>query len=194
MTETFGRSRRLVLRDGVDESAVEELAALLGWPRRTDIPEDLEEWRPRQIAWYVGPAIAATYSEDLLSGFPYVMITGSDEKVIRVTAELAESKLDTWRLDELVQSADPEADSATYATSVLRLGMGAPVEFDEEFFRSIRRALRSDRPEVRKYAVWAITYEPWPAHATLLAELLDEEQDEEVADLARNVLEEMAAM
>lgn len=193
MTEIFDRSRRLVLRDDADESDVEELAALVGWPRRVDIPADPEEWTPRQISWYVGPAIALTYCEDLLSGFFYVMITGSDEKVIRSTVELAETTLNTWRLPELVRSADPGADPDTYAAEVLRLGLGAPVEFDEEFFRSVRRALRSAQPEVRKNAVWAITYEPWPAYAPLLEELLEEEQDEEVADIARSVLEEMAA-
>ncbi|RJO78274.1 hypothetical protein D5S18_04965 [Nocardia panacis] len=188
------RSRRLVLRDGVDESAVAELAALLGWPLRADIPADRQEWTPRQVAWYVGPAIALTYVEDLLSGFPYVMITGSDEKVLSATVELAEQKLNTWRLAELIGDVDPEADPATYAESVLRLGMGAPVEFDEEFFGTLRRALRSGAADVRQSAVWAITYEPWPAYATLLEEFLDNEPDQAIADLALNVLEELAAM
>ncbi|GAB7186584.1 hypothetical protein ATKI12_6415 [Kitasatospora sp. Ki12] len=193
MNEISERSRRLVLRDGVDESAVEELATLIGWPRRTDIPADHEEWTPRQVAWYAGPAIALTYSEDLLSGFSYVMITGSDERVIRSTVELAETELNTWRLSELVQGVDPDADPGDYATAVLRLGLGSPSEFDEEFFRIISQALRSHWPEVRKNAVWAITYEPWPAYATPLGELLQEEKDEELADTARIVLEEMTA-
>lgn len=193
MTEQYSRSRRLVLRDTGPEAerAVEEFSRQLGWPRRSEQAEDREEWIPRQIVWGAGPAITLQYQEDLLSDLAYAFVVGKDPSVVQNTLELAETRLPAWPLPDLVDAVRGGTDPDELPYAIHRLGIGAPRQFDEDVFACITDKMRSDDPDARESAVWAVTYEPWPEYIEPLRELLSRSSDDQLSRTVRNLLLEM---
>ncbi|MGW1024853.1 hypothetical protein ACWD4J_14320 [Streptomyces sp. NPDC002577] len=194
MTEQYIRSRRLVLRDSGPEAqwAVEEFARQLGWPRRSEQAEDREEWIPRQIVWGVGPAITLQYQEDLLSDLAYVFVVGSDPDVAQNTLDIAEARLPVWALSSLVDAVRGQTDPDELPYAIHRLGIGAPRQFHEDVYACVTENMRSDDPDTRESAVWAVTYEPWPEYVEPLRELLSRSSDDQLSGTVRNLLLEMS--
>ncbi|AQW48343.1 hypothetical protein ACIQPP_48070 [Streptomyces violaceusniger] len=194
MTEQYIRSRRLVLSEINPDAkrTVDVLSRQLGWPLQSEREEDRDEWTPRQIVWGVGPAITLQYQEDLLSDLAYLFVVGSDPKAVQNTLDIAAAHLPVWTLTGLVDAVRGETDPDDLPYAIHRLGLGAPRQFDEDVYACITEHIRSEDPEVRDSAVWAVTYEPWPEHVDALRELLSTNSDDELSRTVRNLLLEMS--
>ncbi|MFF7714403.1 hypothetical protein [Streptomyces sp. NPDC007988] len=187
-------SRRLVLRSSTDEESVDEYAARLGLARHADIPADEEEGVPRQILWHAGSGPALHYREDLFSGLPYIVFTSQDAGALHEAVELAEVALDTWRIPDLWRAVDTGRDSDQWPEDILRMGLGAPEEFDEEIFSRVIDALHSDRDDVCEAGLIATTYQPWDAYVEPVRELLLREGlSKPLAETAQTILDEFGA-
>ena len=182
-------SRRLVLRSG-GEAVVDQLAAGLGWPRRSESEGDQDAWRPRQVDWYAGPGIALHYLEDLLTDLTYVLVSGDDPDIVRVTTELVEAQLPVWTVDELVDDARAQQDSEDLSYSLVRLGLGAPRACTQAVLSIIVSGMSHASKDVREAAVWATSYQPWPEYVPPLQQLLAREPDADLAQTIRNLLDE----
>jgi hypothetical protein len=189
--EQIHHSRNLIVRGDDGEDAVGQFAeAQLGWPMRHRDPEDRDAWFPYTVTWYAGPAIELHYQEDLLSDVAYVHITGTDPDVVRVTAEMAESGLNTLRLPELLRAAAESTSPEDTAYAVMQAGLGSPRDFNEAFFTLLTTAMKSDSRMVREASIWAITYVPWGAYLEPLRQMVEDEADEALRGTARNLFVE----
>src|SRR5882757_3511487 len=182
MAGKLNRSRRLVLQPRVGEEAVEEFAARLGLPRGADTPADEESWTPRQVMWHGDSGVVITYREDLASDLPYVIVMAEDAAELREFTELAEIVLNTWRIPDLLHAVDSADEPEAHADALLRMGLGAPREFDEEFFRRVRDGLCTGHEDVVELALIAITYEPWSEYIAPVRQLLESGVGEEVEE------------
>ncbi|WP_158692830.1 hypothetical protein [Streptomyces roseochromogenus] len=167
------RGRRMVLRPGVGEEEVAAFAAGLGYPRRADSPADEESGTPRQIIWHAENSPVVTYREDVTSGLPYVIVMAYSSADLREVTELAELVLHTWTLPDLLQAVDSTNDPEELGDALLQMGLGAPREFDEEFFSRVREGLLDGREDVVEAALVALTYEPWGEYVDPVNELLE---------------------
>jgi len=183
-------SRRLVLRPGTDEDSADEFAARIGMLRHADVPANEEEGVPRQIVWHADSGPALHYREDILSGLPYVVVTAEGALELDELVELTEIVLDTWRVPELWQAVDANGDADDLPEAILRMGLGAPKEFDEEFFSRVRDALQNEREEVCEAALLATTYQPWNQYVDPIRNLLRQGLSGPLEDAARIILEE----
>jgi hypothetical protein len=183
------RGRRMVLRPGVGEEDVEAFAASLGYPRRADSPADEKSGTPRQIIWHAENSPVIAYREDVTTGLPYVVVMAHTSDGLREVTELAEIVLRTWTLPELVQFADSATGPEEHGEALLQMGLGAPREFDEEFFRRVREGLLDGCEDVVEAALMALTYEPWGEYAEAVSDLLDTAPGGPVEDTAKAILD-----
>lgn len=194
MSIKWKRSRRMVLRNHQSERDVGEFAAKLGWPLREVNPADPDEGINREVVWYATPHLVLHHFDDDESQHGSVLVTGEDAETVRATAEIVEAGLDTWRPEELLTSVDRASDPEGRATAVIRAGLGAPGEFDVRFFKRICAAMHHPDPRVRESALWATSYEPWPAYRPALEEVLEQDPEEDLREMAGLLLESFGAV
>ncbi|MFG2626573.1 hypothetical protein [Streptomyces sp. NPDC048473] len=187
-------SRRMVLRPGTDEDSVDEFAARLGLLRHADIPENEEEGVPHQVVWHSESGPALNYREDMFSGLPYVVVTAEDPRELHEFVGMTETVLDTWRIPELWKAVDTNNDPDELPEAILRMGLGAPKEFNEEVFSRVCDALTSEREDVCEAALIATTYQPWGQYVNPIRDLLREGLSEPLEDTAQIILDEFGAI
>jgi hypothetical protein len=194
MAAFWPRTRRLVLRDRFAEKRIGDLGAELGWPRREEYPADPEEGTDYRVVWSVAPMLSLHYFQDEISRHSYLVVVGADAAAVRATAALAESRLDIWRLDELLAEVDAASGPEGLATAVVRAGLGCPEEFDERFFSRLHGALRHLDPRVRERALWAVSYVPWPSYRPQLSFIRENDAEVDLRGTARILLEALDEM
>jgi hypothetical protein len=82
--------------------------------------------------------------------------------------ELVDDELMPVRPRALLTSHDGTRDPLPRARTLIQLGLGAPAEYDDEFFVRIRDGFASPEQWVREAAIWATAYSPWPQYRPLL--------------------------
>jgi hypothetical protein len=102
------------------------------------------------------------------------------EAVVRRYDELL-ARLDAWSTDELLVGIERATTAAGTAQALFRLGLGAPLEFDERTTTQIVGALSFEHPMIRAAAVRSIGYLNWGTMLRPLVErVADDDPDERV--------------
>lgn len=179
------RSNRLVLGRTPQHESVVELAEDEGWQQVEDVVED----GARQVLWAIGPGTSLTYTEDPVSHNAYVVLVGEDQAAYTKALELIEYELMPLQQIALLRTIDNSTEPLAVARSVICAGLGAPDEYDEEFFRRIWDAFRSSEDWVREAAIWATAYSAWPQYLPLLEFAAGNDPSEKLRSDAAAVLE-----
>lgn len=198
MTET-GRTRRLVLRRFPSKDPVVAFANSKSWQKVSETPHDWELGIHEEVMWLVSDGIYFYYTEEYVSenaciGLIETSISGTSELFAEISdtsepfVEL-EEEFNPWQLSELLASIDDSATPSELAGSVVRAALGAPVQFDWQFFVRIRDAATHSEFMVRDIAVSATAYPAWPQFRPLLREIADSDPVVRVRDNASFVLE-----
>jgi hypothetical protein len=175
------QSSRLVLGRSPQDESVAELAAEQGWQRVEEVVDD----GVRQVLWAIGPSTSLTYTEDPVSHNAYIVLVSEDRETFDGTLDLVEYELMPYAPKALLTSVDEARGALARARSVIRAGLGAPDQYDEEFFSRIRDAFSSPEKWVREAAVWATAYSPWPQYRPLLEAIARSDPEEKLrADAA----------
>jgi hypothetical protein len=178
------QSDRLVLGRSPQDDAVEELASEEGWQR----VEEVTEAGARQVLWAVGPGSSLTYVEDPVSHNAYAVLVSEDREEFERVLDVIREELMPMERRALLTSIDEAREPLARARAVIRAGLGAPVQYDEEFFTRIREAFGSSETWVREAAVWATAYSPWPQYRPLLAAVAESDPEEKLRSDAAAIL------
>jgi hypothetical protein len=184
VNSTHHQSNRLVLGRSPQDEAVEELASEQGWQRVEDVVEE----GARQVLWAVGPGTSLTYTEDPVSHNAYAVLVSEDRAAFERVLDLIQDELMPWDRRALLISIDEARDALARARAVIRVGLGAPDDFDEDFFNCIREAFGSPETWVREAAVWATAYSPWPQYRPLLEATAHSDPEEKLRSDATAIL------
>ena len=180
-------SQRLVLRKNPARELMHDYSRRMGWPILEETQSE-EEIRSRVITLEIGGYSNLVYTEDTSAGECYVYAKGRSRAVVeRLALSIAED-LEPWSVRELAEAIDRESSSAGLVRLLARLGLSAPYSFDETVFMRLARALRHESASVRLEAVYALSYSPWPEYEPILGQLAAQDPDEEVRELARDIL------
>jgi len=154
---------KLVLKPTSAEMDVRLIAQIHGWPFLGEVPAGPSN--PRQIVWAAEDATEITYVEDTVLRQPYLVISGSREESV---AERLQNGLEIYDPTQVVQVplANLGADEASRLVNAAALM--APVEFNIPFYEFFGGALQHPSAEVRRAAIFAITYVPWKQFRDLL--------------------------
>ncbi|MDQ2809091.1 MAG: hypothetical protein M3Z04_19630 [Chloroflexota bacterium] len=180
------QSQRLLLKDKKGENDVHRLAEVQNWLMEAWIHAEPEKQIPDEVIWETDDqATTIHYIDDLLVQFPYLVVKGRDKEAM---VKILRENLALYSADELLQEARTAQTRAEKKETVARLGVGAPLAYNEDFFQLLHDAMNDPEPEVRRVAVWVATYPAWAQLRKPLEQVRDEDSDEEVRDDARVVL------
>jgi len=179
----------MVLRVFPGKSLVEEHANSRGWHIIGFNEVDEKRGQPYQVLWHIERAAAIYLTEDEIARNSYVVINSSSPELVnRYTAE-TRSALNPWTDIEMLQEFDSAHAPQPRGRALLRLGVGAPEEFDSAFFSRIKEGLSDPDERVRNVAIWACTYSPWPQYRAPLEQIANSDPVEELRERARFTLE-----
>lgn len=100
----------------------------------------------------------------------------------------AEDSLDVWTRSDLLREVADANDSIGLGLALMRLGVSAPVSFDNDIWSTISDEFYSEYEEVSDMAVWACSYAPYQEYRSDLEELAENAPSEKVRSRARMVV------
>ena len=101
---------------------------------------------------------------------------------------ILEHDLDVWSVTELLDGVDSARTPPELGRAIIRMGLGAPVEFDERFLKRIVNVANHPEFMVRKVAVIATMYPAWPQFRPFLVTISKNDPSEVVRATAAEIL------
>lgn len=181
-------SDRIILRRTPREADVAYMAGLHGWQKGLTIADDPAAGELYQVLRATNKGSTISYIEDAVSRNCYAVVASRREQETAALARLLTEELNAWERPQLLLSVDESADALDRARAVVRLGLGAPRKFDEDFFTRIRAACTDENEWIREAAVWATSYSPWSQHRPLLEATAEKDSVGKIREKARLIL------
>lgn len=179
---------RYVLRDLLSREAVERYAEDRGWDLVAGQDADPESGTEYERVWLTDTTLTLHYVEDRIARYSYVFLAGDDrEAVERIVPDLMRV-LEPWTPAELLDGVREAKPGPDRGRAVLRAGIGAPLDFDQEFFDCVRSALAHPEPPMREIGILAGSYAAWPQYRPLLEAIARDDPDAEVREMAQATL------
>lgn len=192
MAQMF-RSRRVVFRDCPAEDDVIEFAVENGWIIARRIPEDQSSRTMGEIIWEVDDEARVSYVEEYYSGGCFVVAFASDPNVAQSIASIVEEALDAYSVDELIATVDNSPGRGPqFARAIMRLAIGAPLEYDESVFSRLLIGLKSPVAMDRNITMTATMFTEWPEVLPVLRQAAMTDEDQQVRRQAEDVLSAFA--
>jgi hypothetical protein len=182
-------SRRLVLRDHVEDAAIRSLADDAGWSVVGAIARDPEQGIFSEVKWDARDGGSVHYIVDEFADAAYLVAANEESAAADAALARIEARLPVWSVGELLEDCYVHVYPAGWAKSLLRLGVGAPLTADEPVLEHVRFSAGHRDAPVRRAALWAMVYTAWAEFADDIARLAQDDEDPQVADEARRALE-----
>ncbi|MGX8903984.1 hypothetical protein ACR820_01660 [Streptomyces netropsis] len=177
----------MVIRAGNGQKAVQD--SLQGF--RLDLNTECIREYPGgrgEVSWTVGRAAQVVYGHVPAAATRYVQVVGDDEEEVLSLVEHLEQQLHPWGYEDLLLYCDEAHLPNDRASAVVRLAIGAPPAFDEDFFSRIRDALCDSDATVRDAGIQAASHYAVTQFAPLLDELARTDPDPELRETAQALL------
>ncbi|WP_159048726.1 hypothetical protein [Streptomyces sp. NRRL F-4489] len=185
-------SRRLVLKDSVTPDDIERLVETLHWQLAGYVKKDADRGVDFAATWQIDEAVEAHFTEDSYADERYFVVSGAELGRIEEALNNVQTKILIWSLDELILEVDGNIYPASKGKAVLRLGLGAPLKTVDSVKDRILGASKNPETRVRRRAVQAMAYTPWPEYWERLAEMAEGDPDETVAREAAFVMQALS--
>ncbi|TDD53952.1 HEAT repeat domain-containing protein [Saccharopolyspora elongata] len=179
---------RFILRESEPESRLDSFAAEFGWEKAVR-PE--RDGMLREVVWS-GYNVDLRFVVDDVTGCPYFFFTTGMWNSCLSLTKLAAGRLDVYSREELFAALESARSVAERRHALLMVALGGPHGFDEDVFEVIRDALGAPEAEIRKAAVYAMSYTPSVRYKPMLGSLRERDPDPGVRADADPLLEVMA--
>lgn len=179
---------RMLLRDCPARVRIGAYAEEMGWSIVSEVG-DTGSGENLQLVIAVAPGFLVNYVEDFVSRQCYMYVSGSEAFATQRLALQVAGDLDPWALGELLDDVDQAPDPLTLGQRIVRLGIGAPYDFDETVFRKISEGMQHADARVRRLSMLACGYSPWLEYLPFLAEIAEADVDESLRERAMVILD-----
>ncbi|MER5491460.1 hypothetical protein [Streptomyces sp. NPDC002490] len=170
------------------EPVAEWFAAEHDWDLVARDTTDPDRGVEYEAVWVTEGPVTFHFREDHVLNEGYVYLAGRDTaRVARHEADLTAS-LDIWSRQALLSGVARHDGGPERGRAILRAGLGAPQEFDPEFYDLITRAMRADEPVMRAIGMRACAYSPVAEYRPVLEGIARNDDEPENRDLARATL------
>ncbi|WP_327633112.1 hypothetical protein OHB24_24215 [Kribbella sp. NBC_00482] len=171
------KSWTLVLRNSKEDA--QGIVEDLGWSR-SDADDDY---------WESADDVTLFLRHDRTSGELGCNLRGVDRDAVSRHFDDLEARMDAFSTEELLAGIDQAETAAETAQALFRLGLGAPLEFDERTATQVVGALSFEHPMIRAAAVRTIGYLIWGSMLRPPVErVFDDDPDERVQRQAGQLL------
>jgi hypothetical protein len=178
-------SRRLVTRECPCLDDITALAQGNGWP----ISSDDSDNRKHEVKWDVGPQVTLHYVEDKVILMCYIFVTSTLPNLANGYADAIERELGTLTVDQISDMVEMEQDPVRQGSEIIRLGVAAPPDYDDDVFERISTALGARDERLREMAIWATSYSAYPQYRPLLRRIANEDPVQRLRERAEMMLE-----
>ncbi|WP_147481258.1 hypothetical protein [Streptomyces shenzhenensis] len=182
------RSRRHLLREPDGEEQVARLAVAEGWKKVADVPAKRFGSEPRRMVWEMAAGFFLTYVRDRKLRTAYIVMTS------RTTGDLGpyESWITACGLplcgdDDLLRAIAEASTTEEKGRSLVRAGIGAPLNPDNRYSQEFIESVSDASPEVRKSGIMAIGHAEWAPFRELLDAVAQQDPDARVRSLAKRM-------
>ncbi|RJO72541.1 hypothetical protein D5S18_22485 [Nocardia panacis] len=176
----------MVLPEGIDEAEVADFVEGAQATKVKEVSARVHFGLTREVSWELGP-FHVHYAEEYPCEVRFVQVTGAVQGDIDGATDLLARYLRPVREDDLLRAVDVADSIEQRRACLVRAGIGAPLTFDEPFFRRIADAV-CDRDEmIREGGLWAAVYAFWPELRPLVAEMGRSEPAQTLRDQAAAV-------
>jgi hypothetical protein len=152
-------TKRLVFKSTQGLNQLRCLVVDENWDFTKIVPADTEKQIPYQLFyWIESDDVSVVYVDDLISECEFVILTGED---ITNVETLIRSKVEIWSTEDIFQSWENADNDTACILAILRLGVAAPSQFDEEYAQRLLESLASGDEGVREASLAAIGYTNW---------------------------------
>jgi len=168
------RGRCLLLPDDVTVDQVAQLAERSGGRKILEQRGEPEFGLVHEVTWELRPGLNIHYGRERPSGAAYVMASAADRQEEEELTGLLREYFNTVDDEEVLAAVDRAATPEQLKVALVRAGIAAPLDADQEYAARIRAALQASDAERREAGIWAATYASW------------EELDPHLAEIAAN--------
>jgi hypothetical protein len=188
------RSSRRVLREYPDFARVHRYAEEHSFAPKSEQLGDEDAGIGYEMSWFLTPTVILVYAEDEVSKSSYLYVTGRDAADIEARIAATSHDLDPLTMNELSAAVGEAGDGPTLARALLRVGLGAPLEFDGAVFDLVCGGLSNEDEMVRQSTVYAMSYSPWLEWLPVLREVARSDSSADVRELAAMMAEQLETM
>lgn len=184
------RSKRYILRERGHEVLVRRLVASFGGSVVAERAGNKRKNIARAVIWEIIPGLTVGYYDDARAEAS-CLIVRSERDIAEVQAyeTLLRQNLDFLEESDLLAALrESEPGTKDQILCLLRLGIGAPLDFDQRFFDQLSMAVQNVEPDVRIATLRGITYTEWPQFRPLLQHIASSDSDESVRKLANQIV------
>jgi hypothetical protein len=184
------RSKRFILRERGIEDVVRSLAEAFGWSVIRDRPADKKRDVARALIWEIIPGLTVGYYDEPLAEASCLIVHSVHGPVeVHEFETILTQNLDFVEDSELLAAVSAsKPGSRGYILSLLRLGLGAPSSFDQQYFDQLSMAMQNAKPAVRIAVLRGITFTEWPDFRPILQRTATSDSDRSVRELAGRII------
>lgn len=181
------KNRRIIFKNSEGEVTITSLSVDGGWDLVEMVRADPDNQIPYELHFKsYKEDVEVVYVEDPISECSYAIVSGED---MDATCLLIEEKTECWTAEEMFSDWEKAPHDTAQILAILRIGVGAPYEYDERFANKLKEGLASDDNQVREATLAAIGYRDWQEFDSLLEDVAANDPDERCRTRAAVMLE-----
>ncbi|MFE6690803.1 hypothetical protein ACFVFQ_30565 [Streptomyces sp. NPDC057743] len=183
--------RPLVLRDDEAAQKLMDVSHTLNWQFIRDNAELAASEHVQETVWSPREQVFVHLVTDGPTRSRSVYVSSTPDAIARAVGvlEFLVDTLDFCSLDELSSDATEAATEKQRAIALVRLGMGAPKDYEERVFTLLEGGFRHPHPTVRNAAIWATRFALWPQFIPLMERMKDEDPEPILQSVAADTIE-----
>lgn len=185
------RTRRRVLADSEMEVVFAMYCDTRNWSVERRVPRDISAAIDHEVVWRASDKVLIDYVSAYLTNDSCICGLSSDLEAAEELMKSVESDLGEMILDDDELLSGPELAETPQEVmhALVRLGLGAPLSYDRDFFDVIvNHAASHANRFLRETAIYATVYMAWPEFVPILREIKASDPEEKVRTRAEVVL------
>jgi hypothetical protein len=185
------RTRRRVLRECPLEQDFEIYTQSRNWPKERSVPRDVSSAVDHEVLWRASEGVLFDYLEAYLTGDCCILGLSTDLAQAEKLMEGVESDFEglIFEIGELLDRVEMSDNPQELARALIRAGLGAPTDYDQEFFElMVNYATSHSEFRIREFAICSMVYMEWPEFVPILRKIAVTDPEPRVRDRAQILL------
>jgi len=180
------KNRRIIFKLASAVDIIRKLSANYFWHLTKLIRADPENQIPYELHIKSDDDdFEVIYVEDPISECNYVIVSGEDQEK---ACSLIQENIEFWTSDEMFSAWANALNDTAQILAILRIGVGAPYEYDKLFTVKLMEGLEHTDASVREAALAAVGYREWDEFDAILKIIVENDSDERCRNRAEFML------
>lgn len=178
---------RIVFKSNEEAQTIRTLSVNHFWTLTKLVRADPENRIPYELHFKADEGdLEVVYVEDPISECSYAIVRGDDAEG---GCALIREKARYWTAEEMFADWDGAPHDTAQILAILRIGVGAPEQYDARFAGKLKEGLASEDYRVREATLAAIGYADWKEVDAVLKDIAEHDPHERCRNRAAVMLQ-----